>query len=132
MTRETAKELLPIIQAYAEGKVIQVKNNDGAWIDDSGNLAFNADTSEYRIKPEEVFRPYRDCDEMIADFKIRSNTTIMPLIWIKHKKSKNILLVTGFEKIGQSDVCTSDMSLDFVELFNDFMYLDGTPCGVKE
>ena len=32
MTREKAKELLPIIQAFAEGKVIQTKNGDETWI----------------------------------------------------------------------------------------------------
>ena len=33
MTREEAKELLPIIQAFAEGKTIQVWAND-TWKDD--------------------------------------------------------------------------------------------------
>ena len=31
MTREEAKELLPIIQAFAEGKAIQYKNIYGSW-----------------------------------------------------------------------------------------------------
>lgn len=31
MNREQAKELLPIIQAFAEGKTIQVKASDGLW-----------------------------------------------------------------------------------------------------
>ena len=32
MTREEAKQLLPVIQAYAEGKTIQIKTDDG-WED---------------------------------------------------------------------------------------------------
>ena len=31
MTREEAKQLLPIIQAFAEGKTIQVKVTDNRW-----------------------------------------------------------------------------------------------------
>ena len=34
MTREEAKELLPIIQAYAEGKIIQIYDDvEEVWID---------------------------------------------------------------------------------------------------
>lgn len=34
MTREEVKELLPIMQAFVEGKTIQVRiNNDSSWTD---------------------------------------------------------------------------------------------------
>jgi len=48
MTPERARELLPIIQAYAEGKTIQHKAC-GEWVD-----SWKPDWSfpEYRIKPE--------------------------------------------------------------------------------
>ena len=36
MNRQQAKELLPIIQAFAEGKTIQIKALDGLWHDDNG------------------------------------------------------------------------------------------------
>ena len=43
MTREKAKQLLPIIQAYAEGKTIQLKGLDGTWSDleDPNFIGFN-------------------------------------------------------------------------------------------
>lgn len=54
MTREKAKELLPVIQAFAEGKTIQgkIKGVEGGnWYDLNGSeLHFDADF--YRIKPE--------------------------------------------------------------------------------
>lgn len=54
MTREQAKELLPIMQAYAEGKAIQyrvVGYND--WHDVDNEDGINEGTRfEYRIKPE--------------------------------------------------------------------------------
>ena len=55
MNRERAKELLPIIQAYAEGKKLQYKvvgYDDWHDVDDEDGI--NEGTRyEYRIKPEE-------------------------------------------------------------------------------
>lgn len=50
MNREEAKKLLPIIQAYAEGKNVQVMDADKGWIDVCNPL-FNP-CYLYRIKPE--------------------------------------------------------------------------------
>jgi hypothetical protein len=63
MTRERAKELLPIIQAFAEGKEIEHHSTMGdvyGWCtvsdpDWKGNL-------DYRIKPEPQYRPYTKFD----------------------------------------------------------------------
>ncbi len=49
MTPQQAKELLPVIQAFSEGKAVQVKYND-EWRD-AKSPAFNT-VGEYRIKPE--------------------------------------------------------------------------------
>ena len=56
MNRERAKELLPIIQAFAEGKAIEYRYKDGKWKSPTisplfEDLSFNDDI-EYRIKPE--------------------------------------------------------------------------------
>lgn len=51
MTPERAKKLFPIVQAFAEGRVIQAKyDDDGAWIDTDSPSFY--DCVEYRIKPE--------------------------------------------------------------------------------
>lgn len=51
MTKERAKELLPIIQAFAEGKKIQVNNYNEWYTVDSPEWN---DNYNYRIKPEEA------------------------------------------------------------------------------
>lgn len=48
MTREEAKNFLPIIKAFAEGKIIQYKYDTG-W-ENIKNPAFNGLPTEYRIK----------------------------------------------------------------------------------
>lgn len=51
MTREQAKELLPVIQAYAEGKEVQFLDAyDKSWCDCS-EAGFNVQT-KWRVKPE--------------------------------------------------------------------------------
>jgi hypothetical protein len=56
MNRENAKDYLPLVQALAEGKVIQFKFA-GGWADDP-HPVFSGNPSGYRIKPEprEVWR----------------------------------------------------------------------------
>jgi hypothetical protein len=56
MTRERAKELAPIMQAYGEGKEIQTKDARGEW-----TTLFLCpewrDGCDYRIKPTPSLRP---------------------------------------------------------------------------
>ena len=53
MTREQAKKLLPIIQAYAEGKIVEFFSAlDCEWHELTDPLFFDAPI-EYRIKPKE-------------------------------------------------------------------------------
>lgn len=48
MTREQARELIPVIQAFADGKTIQTRNGDSEWFD----CQFLCNTSPWRVKPE--------------------------------------------------------------------------------
>lgn len=70
MNRDEAKQLWPIIQAYAEGKTIQWFNDVGEW-KSLKEAAFNLPPNRYRIKPETIkiehrrylykFHNYRIC-----------------------------------------------------------------------
>ena len=55
MTRQEAKELLPIITAFADGKEVQLKTADTGryvWKDQGDALAFSCPPQLYRVKPE--------------------------------------------------------------------------------
>lgn len=59
MNREQVKELLPVIQAFAEGRTIQWRDNKAApeWFDIISEaifvgINFNQEDIEWRIKPE--------------------------------------------------------------------------------
>lgn len=49
MTPEQAKEILPVIQAIADGKRVQVKTD--MWIDMPENMQIHSNY-KYRVKPE--------------------------------------------------------------------------------
>lgn len=101
----------------------------------------------YLIKEsqEEKFRPYSNPDEMIEDFKRRYNSyddwsgkdnpMYNPMIWIKSKDTGFRHLVTDY---GDNDNCNKiciwigTPSINFKELYENYTYLDGTPCGIKE
>lgn len=91
---------------------------------DVGNLAYLVE----RTKRKE-FRPYKDCDEMLADFKKRFNANWadyeMPLIWLK-QKSKDVCIFMQEFAFG-----SEKMTYDLPFLFTHYTYLDGTPCGME-
>lgn len=51
MNRERAKELLPIIEAFANGEDIEINHSSDGWriIDEPG---WSSDPKKYRIKPK--------------------------------------------------------------------------------
>ena len=79
MNRERAKELLPIIQAYAEGKKIQVESHNHKWFDVT-ELDDDFESLNYRIKPE-----YNEI------FKLKSmlEENHIPFEWIVHNDFRN-------------------------------------------
>ena len=72
---------------------------------------------EYR---QELYNKAYDLNEGVPEFA-------RPLVWIRHKESGNVLLITGYLNNG----VFADTFYSFAELFEKFEYLDGTPCGVR-
>jgi hypothetical protein len=55
MNRNRAKELLPIIQAFADGKAIQFRvSEDYPWSEGASDCLTFGHDMEYRIKPESM------------------------------------------------------------------------------
>lgn len=79
MDRNQAKQLLPIIQAYVEGKTIQsrcVKGDTSLWYDEE-DPSFD-DDFEYRIKSEPKYRPFANAEECWAEMQKHP-----PFGWVK-------------------------------------------------
>ena len=65
MTREEAKQMLPIIQAFAAGKQIQdAIEGLTDWVDtDEINLEYEGQKIKHRIKPEPKYRPFKNQEQ---------------------------------------------------------------------
>lgn len=63
MDREQLKELLPIIQAFVEGRKIEFREKGEEHWKESIMPTFNFHLIEYRIKPEPKYRPFKDVEE---------------------------------------------------------------------
>lgn len=52
MTREEAKELLPVIKAFADGKAIQFRTKSRPWVNLLDDNLEICELFKYRIKPD--------------------------------------------------------------------------------
>ena len=138
MDIERAKELLPIIQAFAEGKKIELAlfDDDGA-ISEWSDVHFPKwlDNHIYRIKPEPKYRPFEYADECWDEMQKHE-----PLGWLKMKSNdeeKVFLFVRGIHKYikdnsNTCDICIDDDWESSIYIFGEYTFADGTPFGVKE
>ena len=133
MNRIEAKEFYPILQAYAEGKVIECRTKPSAikgtdvpndWTEIK-DISF-WDNIEYRIKPEVKFRPFNNAEECWAEMQKHQ-----PFGWIKCKEGYfNIVYVDDYY-VGLADKDNNSILLASKNSYQDNTFADGTPFGVK-
>lgn len=128
MNRNQAKEMLPIIQAYAEGKVIEsrcIKGDTSLWYDDK-DPSFD-DDFEYRIKPEPKYRPFKDAKECWAEMLKHQ-----PFGWLKDSDSCYLHIVSiEIKFIGAVNSSGNIISQFYSGFYSDYTFADGTPFGAK-
>ena len=125
MTREEAKELLPIIQAFAEGKTIQVWAND-TWKDE--NYPFFGPLCQYRIKPEPKYRAFKTQEECWNEMLKHQ-----PFGSLKSKDNEYFCLIGSVNKDSTITLAiepNTDYSCTYI--FEHCIFSDGTPFGIKE
>ena len=130
MNRKEAKELMPIIQAFAEGKAIEsrcIKGDKSLWYDDE-DPSFDDDL-EYRIKPEPTYRPFKDAEECWKEMLKHK-----PFGWLKSKEATEdvYFTITGLTNDTHGAMLNSSGGWSFSGLFDYYTFADGTPFGVKD
>ena len=131
MTREEAKELLPIIQAFVAGKQIQ-ETIEGyvGWIDtDEIHFVYEGKKIKHRIKPEPKYRPFKDQEECWNEMHKHPDFG-----WVKNKSTKTYCNMTDIYKIKSRPVkiTINNYAYTLNEIFNLCTFTDGTPFGIKE
>ena len=127
MNRNQAKQLLPIIQAYAEGKAIEsrcIKGDKSLWYDDE-DPSFD-DDFEYRIKPESKYRPFANAEECWTEMQKHQ-----PFGWVKHKKDGDRSLINSISGCEGKIYFDESDGWCFDRIMKYYTFADGTPFGVK-
>ena len=137
MTREEAKAFYPILQAYAEGKIIETRRKptaDNNGVTKDGWFEFNDWTEmkeleywvnvDYRIKPEPKYRPFKDAKECWAEMQKHQ-----PFGWVKDKDTQKFLVCKALGKLFFIGI--EDKPYNYKEVLRDYTFADGTPFGVK-
>ena len=133
MTREEAKKYLPIIQAYIDGKQVQWLDETGRWHDANDELlTFYSPPSNYRIKPESKYKPFKTKEECWQEMLKHQ-----PFGWIKQKENEGKIVHIGyiFEDTNQVLITLSnDVAIVTTSsyLFRAYTFVDGSPFGIKE
>ena len=131
MTREEAKELLPIMQAFAEGKTIEYRESGGAW-----KVAHTPTWSSrffYRIKPEPRYRPFKTQEECWNEMQKHQ-----PFGWLKSKKNGSFRCIgevswsDEFETVHIALSTSESLSRSANSMFDEYTFADCTPFGANE
>lgn len=130
MDRNQAKEFYPILQAYAEGKVIESRTKPSAVKDtdvpndwtEMKEIEFWNNT-EYRVKPEQKYRPFRDAKECWQEMQKHQ-----PFGWVKSTLFKDLSLV---KRVTTLYVEINRDIIDYKDALEKFTFADGVPFGVK-
>lgn len=136
MDRNQAKEFYPILQAYAEGKVIECRTKPSAlsksWRDmnewtEMKDITYWSNI-EYRIKPdskaEAKYRPFKDAEECWTEMLKHQ-----PFGWVKDKDTQKFLVCKALGKLFFIGI--EDKPYNYKEVLRDYTFADGTPFGVE-
>lgn len=128
---------LRLKEAFLQGKKIMAWfKSDGlkaGEIDDISTL--DDDGYIFEIVEEPKYIPFCNVESLIEYWIKKTNVKLPencnPFIWVRNKITKREVIITGYNR--QSDYVYVDddfLNLDF--LFEEYEFLDGSPCGVKE
>lgn len=128
MTREDAKQLLPIIQAFAEGKEIECHVED-KWYKVL-EICNETNPQDYRIKPEPRYRPFKSVKECWEEMQNH-----LPFGWVKTIHDEDPEVFIHCEVITKIDgVLTSidEVPFSYDNMYRTYTFADGTPFGILE
>lgn len=133
MDRNQAKEFFPIMQAFAEGRVIECRTKPSVvecsdipndWTETKEIEFWN--NIEYRIKPEVKFRPFANAEECWEEMMKHQ-----PFGWVKLKDTESgYYMLKGMAS--QVVIGFNETPFSYKKVFEDYVFADGTPFGVKD
>ena len=136
MDRNQAKEFYPILQAFAEGRVIECRTKPSALEDidvpndwtEMKKIEYR-NNAEYRIRSGPVYRPFNNTKECWNEMQKHQ-----PIGWVKSKEAPEdvYFTITGLTNSKCGVMLNSPGGWSFSGLFDYYTFADGTPFGIKE
>lgn len=125
--RQLAIDVLPLIQAVANGKQLQYLNNEWDDIELTGDIFVNPEL--YRIKPEPKYRPFENTKECWEEMQKHQ-----PIGWLYNKPNDQYFYITALDNHGI--VITAFDEVYYIT-YSDLIkrkstFVDGTPLGINE
>lgn len=128
MNRKEVAELMPIIQAFAEGRDIEYRtkgfNENWKKVTQISELSFKS--FEYRIKPEPKYRPFANAEECWQEMMKHQ-----PFGWITSQGAFFYIIYIEDKLFGYGSACGTILHSRFNDVLKSFTFADGTPFGVK-
>lgn len=124
--KEEVKSVMNIIQAFADGKTIQaIDPYEDEWVDQVG-LNFKAlFEGQYRIKPEQTYRQFKNAEECWKEMEKHQ-----PFGWVKLKDTESgYYMLKGIAS--QVVIGFNETPFSYKKVFEDYTFANGTPFGVK-
>lgn len=124
MTKKETKQYIAVMQAYVDGKNIEIFDESAdEWLDIEYPL-WNWYKNAYRIKPESYYRPFRGDDECWKEMLKHQ-----PFGVVLHKRD---MAYIAFECL-DNGICNFNgyREESFESAFDDIQFADGSPFGVK-
>lgn len=128
MIREEATELMPIIQAFSEGRIVEfssITDVSKAWREVTDFPIGMIKNFKFRIKPESKYRPFANAEECWAEMLKHE-----PFGWVKDKETHKFLVCKALGNI-LFFIGIGDKPYNYNEVLRDYTFADGTPFGVK-
>ena len=131
LTREEAKEMLPIIQAWADGQTVDWYDPAIGWRLSGFTMDFDKKPNFYRIKPEPKYRPFKTREECWQEMHKHPDFG-----WIKVNVTSEYEQVVRVFDYCKTELCfniaNSDNDYTSEMMLNCYTFTDGTPFGIKE
>ena len=129
MNRKEAKEYLPIMQAFAEGKKIETRYDIYDWTETE--VLHLESNNEYRIKTEPKYRPFKTAEECWNEMLKHE-----PFGFLSATDEHDYFSICRvFEEEGKPKITYASnpySDFDMTKAFDRYQFVDGTPFGIKE
>ena len=122
MTREEMKDLLPVMQAFADGKPIEYSSDGDLWIEtDTPDWCSN---KFYRIKPEPKYRPFKSQEECWNEISKHQ-----PFGWVKRIDTGAFAHISA---VFPDFILFNNEKFNHKDSFENYTFIDGAPFGIME